>query len=121
MSHEEMKHTLRALFKRILILCLILALMTLLLLQWTASGISERIGPFGLAFVDLIVALSGGGWYGAKSGIGAQWVYVKVLVGIASAAVAALTLACLLFVVAMVPGSLPHGGSGGGHHHSHFD
>jgi hypothetical protein len=116
-----MKIQLRKLFVRILILCLILALITLLLLQWKATGMSEGSRPMGLVFADLMIVLSGAGWYAAKSGIGAQWVYVKVLVGIASAAAATVLLGAMLFLVAMVPGSLPGTGSGGGHHHSHFD
>lgn len=115
-----MKLRLRALFKRIFILCLILALITLVLLQWKATGMSEGTRPGGLIVANLIIALAGGGWLSAKSGIGAPWIYLKVLVGIASAAVAAVTLAGLLFVVAMVPGTLPGGGSGGSRH-SHFD
>lgn len=115
-----MKPQLRKLFIRIVILCLILALLTLLLLQWKATGMREGTRPGGLIVADLIIALIGAAWFGARSGIGAPWIYVKVLVGIASAAVAAVTMAAFLFIVAMVPGTLPGGGSGGGHH-SHFD
>lgn len=115
-----MKPQLRALYKRIFILCLILALITLILLQWKATGMSEGARPGGLIVANLIIALAGAGWFSAKSGIGGPWIFVKILVGIASAAAAAATLAGLLFVVAIVPGSLPRGGSGGGHH-SHFD
>lgn len=112
-----MKLQLRELFYRILKLCLILALITLFLLQWKALGLSQGTRPVGLAFADLLIALSGAGWFAARSGIGAPHIFVKILVGILSAAVATVTLGALLIAVAMVPGSLPHGGG----HHSRFD
>jgi hypothetical protein len=117
---EETKLQLRALFKRIVILCLILALITLLLFQWKERGMHEGKWPGALLVADLLIALSGAMWYALKSGIGGPWLFVRVLIGIASAAVATGTLAAMLFVAALVPGSLPDGGSGGGHH-SHFD